>query len=105
MRPVPPCWPAIERAVVERRRGIRSISKLKSQIENMTRTTFAAVSLLLSVLCLGADWLQFRGGDAGGAASVDLPIAWNVEKNENIAWKAALTGKGVSGPIVVAGKV
>lgn len=61
----------------------------------------------------GADWLQFRGND-GTAVAPDkkLPIAWGKkdadDKNalgENIAWRADLPGRGVSGPIVVAGKV
>ncbi len=53
-----------------------------------------------------ADWLQFRGGDAGGtAADANLPTTWNAEKGESIAWKAPLTGKGVSGPIVIGNKV
>src|SRR5687768_446490 len=53
-----------------------------------------------------ADWLQFRGGDAGGAAATaNLPVTWNAETGEHIAWKVPLPGKGVSGPIVVGGKV
>src|SRR5262245_20470114 len=71
----------------------------------MNRTRRTVISLLLSTFCMGADWLQFRGGDAGGAARVDLPVAWNVETNEHIAWKTPLVGKGVSGPIVVGNKV
>lgn len=70
----------------------------------MNRTGLTVISLL-STFCMGADWLQFRGGDAGGAARVDLPVAWNVETKEHIAWKTPLVGKGVSGPIVVGDKV
>ncbi len=51
-----------------------------------------------------ADWLQFRGNDnqsiASGAAA---PVKFG--KDENVAWSAPLPGKGVSGPIVVSGKV
>lgn len=51
-----------------------------------------------------ADWLQFRGNDnqsiASGAAA---PVKFS--KDENVAWSAPLPGKGVSGPIVVGGKV
>ncbi len=59
-----------------------------------------------SSFLLAADWLQFRGGDAGGAAAMaDLPITWSAETNQHIAWKVPLPGKGVSGPIVVGGKI
>ena len=73
----------------------------------MNRNVTSAVALaLLTPLLTAADWLQFRGGDAGGvAADVQLPTSWNAESSENIAWKAPLTGKGVSGPIVVGNKV
>lgn len=77
---------------------------------NQKRTYNAVLSILLILLLIpflsGADWLQFRGGDAGGvAANVELPATWDAESNQNIAWKAPLTGKGVSGPIVVGNKV
>lgn len=67
-----------------------------------------SAALLFTILPLltGADWLQFRGGDAGGtAANARLPTTWNAESGEHIAWKAPLTGKGVSGPIIVSGRV
>jgi len=52
----------------------------------------------------GADWLRFRGDDAGGALpEAILPLTWS--DTENVAWKKALPGKGVSSPIVVDGHV
>jgi outer membrane protein assembly factor BamB len=48
----------------------------------------------------GADWLQFRGAN-GASSSTDAapPDSWN--ETTNVAWKASLPGRGVSGPIVV----
>jgi outer membrane protein assembly factor BamB len=72
----------------------------------MTRIALLGLAFsLFTPFLAAADWLQFRGGDAGGALETSLPIAWDAESGENIAWKAPLNGKGVSGPIVVAGKV
>lgn len=47
-----------------------------------------------------ADWHQFRGptGD-GHAAATNLPTTW--DENTNVAWKAALPGKGWSSPSLV----
>jgi outer membrane protein assembly factor BamB len=71
-----------------------------------SNASYAITLALLAPFLTGADWLQFRGGDAGGtAADVQLPISWSAESGEHIAWKAPLTGKGVSGPIVVGNKV
>jgi len=53
----------------------------------------------VTLLC-GADWLQFRGAN-GASSSTDAapPDSWN--ETTNVAWKASLPGRGVSGPIVV----
>lgn len=56
------------------------------------------------VLFPGADWLQFRGTDTNGVATGQAPpLRWG--EKENVAWKNDLPGRGVSGPIVAAGKV
>jgi outer membrane protein assembly factor BamB len=62
--------------------------------------------LVVGVLVLaagGADWTQFRGprsdGLAGGGA---VPSPLGLDKP---AWRADLPGRGVSGPIVVGGRV
>ncbi len=58
---------------------------------------------VLAVLT-GADWRQFRGTDTSSVASNEvLPTSWN--DKENIAWKAKLPGRGLSGPIVVGDRV
>lgn len=57
----------------------------------------------------GADWRQFRGTESTGTApDSDLPTSWVKGEDgtgENVAWQANLPGRGVSGPIVVQGKV
>jgi outer membrane protein assembly factor BamB len=60
--------------------------------------------LLLLPLALGADWRQFRGPDSAGVApSPGVPD--KVAADANVAWKAELPGRGLSGPIVVGGRV
>lgn len=68
-------------------------------------TAFVVLSLPFFA---AADWLQFRGTDTNGVAAGPLPPTKFSAKDgatENIAWKAPVPGRGVSGPIVVAGKV
>jgi len=70
------------------------------------RTAFVALSL---AILAGADWRQFRGTRANGVCDeTGLPTQWSDPGNgdtANIAWKAALPGRGPSSPIVVGGKV
>lgn len=70
-------------------------------LPGLIRSSFTA----LCVMTLGvstivaADWRQFRGSDSTAiAAQESLPTNWSA--TENIAWKAKLPGKGISGPIV-----
>ena len=61
--------------------------------------TLAAV-----VAAAGADWRQFRGTDSTGVApGAGLPAEFGPKKN--VAWKVDLPGRGLSGPIVVGGRV
>lgn len=47
---------------------------------------------------------QFRGaGGLGVSKETGLPTTWNGK--ENIRWKAALPGKGLSGPVIARGRV
>lgn len=65
---------------------------------------FAVSTLFVLTLSAPADWPQFRGPDGAGVADGnDLPVKWS--KDENIRWKAALPGKGLSSPVVAGGKV
>lgn len=66
----------------------------------MTRSTTCLLAAAFVALLGGADWLQFRGAN-GASSSTDAapPDSWN--ETTNVAWKASLPGRGVSGPIVV----
>lgn len=66
----------------------------------MTRSTTCLLAAAFVTLLCGADWLQFRGAN-GASSSTDAapPDSWN--ETTNVAWKASLPGRGVSGPIVV----
>lgn len=50
------------------------------------------------------DWTQFRGPN-GSAISHEkgLPVKWS--DTENLRWKAELPGRGLSNPVIAAGKV
>src|SRR5437763_7673154 len=53
---------------------------------------------------LAGDWPEFRGPTGQGHyAGKALPIEWSTTKN--VAWKAAIPGKGWSSPIVQDGRV
>ena len=63
-----------------------------------------ALLLLLGSLSRAGDWPQFRG--PGGSAVADepgLPIHW--DGMHNLRWKVDLPGRGVSSPVVAAGRV
>ncbi len=51
-----------------------------------------------------ADWPSFRNGGANHT-DAKLPLDWSIRPPKNIAWTADLPGRGVSSPIVVAGRV
>lgn len=51
-----------------------------------------------------ADWPSFRKGGAN-LTDAKLPLDWSIRPPRNIAWTADLPGRGVSSPIVVAGRV
>jgi outer membrane protein assembly factor BamB len=64
--------------------------------------TFAAVTAVLALFVAGIraeGWPHWRGPSASGVSSeTRLPVKWS--DTENVAWKASLTGLGISSPIV-----
>src|SRR5580765_898360 len=51
-----------------------------------------------------ADWPQWRGPRGTGASDEkNLPVRWSA--TDNVAWKAAIGGLGVSSPIVSGDRV
>lgn len=46
-------------------------------------------------------WTELRGNNGlGVAGEFDVPVAWNIESGENIAWKTPIPLKGNSSPII-----
>jgi outer membrane protein assembly factor BamB len=64
----------------------------------------AAAVLTVTIALQAADWPQWRGpGATGVAPDAALPTRWSA--TENVAWKAAIGGAGVSTPIVSGDRV
>ena len=71
------------------------------------RNPLAALLLALCFSSVGlaggeaAHWPQFRGPQASGQThGAAAPTRWNVETGENLRWKTALPGLGLSSPVV-----
>lgn len=57
--------------------------------------------LILPRPCVAQNWPSFRGPAASGIAEGHaLPVSWNVDTKENIAWKVPIPGLGHASPIV-----
>ena len=64
----------------------------------------ACLTLAITMPLSAADWSQFKGPNgAGFSDGAPLPTEWS--KDKNIAWRAELPSRGVSSPVVAAGKV
>ena len=56
------------------------------------------------LLCLLAQWPQFRGPDGNGvSAATGLPVSWS--EHENVRWKTAIHGRAWSSPVVLGDQV
>jgi outer membrane protein assembly factor BamB len=66
---------------------------------------WAALALFAAGPALAAqEWRQFRGPTGQGIAdAADVPVAWDAA--QNIAWKAAVPGRGWSSPVVAHGRI
>ena len=67
------------------------------------------VCLLLSLSSLNTHdetepnrhWSQFRGYLASGwLDNANLPVSWNIDKNENVLWNIEIPGLGLSCPVI-----
>jgi outer membrane protein assembly factor BamB len=66
--------------------------------------TVAWLACLLVGRVAAEEWKQFRGPDGLGVSSeTGLPIRWS--QTENLRWKVTLPGRGLSCPVIAAGKV
>ncbi|WDQ16411.1 outer membrane protein assembly factor BamB family protein [Rhodopirellula sp. P2] len=64
------------------------------------------LSFLLSDFHVNADdWSRFRGPNGSGIASSNEPVPVRWSPTQNVKWKLALPGAGVSSPIVVGDKI
>jgi outer membrane protein assembly factor BamB len=64
----------------------------------------SVLTLTLALTLSAADWPQFKGPNASGVSDEpNLPTEWS--KDQGVKWKAALPARGVSSPVVAAGKV
>jgi outer membrane protein assembly factor BamB len=62
------------------------------------------LTVVVTVLASGADWLRFRGPDGSGVGeATNLPVEWS--SKDNIIWKTELPGPGTSSPITVGKQV
>ncbi|WP_339909911.1 PQQ-binding-like beta-propeller repeat protein [Symmachiella dynata] len=74
---------------------------------NVTIFASCGIIVFLTSAALRAEnWPQFRGPTRQGISSeVGLPVEWDAETGENIAWKQTVPGKGWSSPVVVNGRI
>ncbi len=60
--------------------------------------------ILASLLCVGADWPQFRGpGGQGHSDAKKLPLHWS--ERDNVAWKVPIPGTAWSSPVNAGGLI
>lgn len=65
-----------------------------------------AVAASAAALWGAESWPQFRGVNASGvSAAAEAPLKWNGEKGENVLWKTAIPGLGLSSPIVYGDRI
>jgi outer membrane protein assembly factor BamB len=68
------------------------------------KTSIACTLVLFGLPAYAADWPQFRGpGGSSVSEEKNLPVRWSA--TENIRWKVALPGRGLSSPVIAGGKV
>ena len=67
----------------------------------------AAAACFVSTVSLSqaGDWARFRGPNGTGVSADSDPLPTTFSETENLKWKVALPGAGVSCPIVVGDKV
>jgi outer membrane protein assembly factor BamB len=63
--------------------------------------SFVAGLLLVNSHVAAEDWPQWRGPRGDGTSHEDkIPITWNGESGQNVAWKVPVPGSGHASPIV-----
>lgn len=78
----------------------------------LERGTMSIRQTILPIICCSllssagaSDWSRFRGPNGSGVSpdSASTPTSWS--ESENVKWKAAIPGPGLSSPIVIGDKV
>ncbi|MBI1826567.1 MAG: PQQ-binding-like beta-propeller repeat protein [Planctomycetes bacterium] len=59
-----------------------------------------AVCVSFSNLAYAGNWPEFRGPNGSGIGTGTPPEKWDIEKGENVKWKAAIPGLGNSSPVI-----
>ena len=63
-------------------------------------------AVCLAALCTSpaaaddAHWPQFRGPEARGVVAMGTATTWNVDTGDNVRWKVAVPGLGLSSPVI-----
>src|SRR5262245_20959278 len=65
---------------------------------NIKHFLFLPAAALLAFAAAPGDWPFWRGVNVDGMGRGDAPLRWS--DKENIAWKAAVPGKGHSSPVI-----
>lgn len=77
-----------------------------SVLRGMLRKALITVCCVMTIAAAAAsDWPRFRGPNGTGISSDTDPLPTTFSDTENLKWKVALPGPGVSCPIVVGDKV
>lgn len=77
-----------------------------SALRGIFRTALIAVCGLAMIAATDAsDWTRFRGPNGTGISTDPDPLPTTFSDSENLKWKVALPGPGVSCPIIVGDKV
>jgi outer membrane protein assembly factor BamB len=61
---------------------------------------FAWFAFTALAFAADSNWPQFRGAGASGIGTGTPPLHWDVEKGENVLWKAEIPGLGHSSPVI-----
>jgi len=68
---------------------------------HMTRNLQLLLYLSLACEAAAANWPQFRGPQASGVdSSAPAPIHWDIDKGQNVLWRAPIPGLAHSSPIL-----
>lgn len=90
-------------AAAESGTGIRTMRDQETGVTKHWIAGLLATCGLFAGPTFAEDWPEFRGPGATSRSDTDLPVEWDA--SQNVAWTADLPGRGLSGPIVVDGRV